>query len=67
MKVETSIKTILMCAALTLCSCTKKPITPAEDPQPAEVGFTAASQAALVKSDTQATTPLSELHQDFGV
>ena len=67
MKVETSIKTILMCAALTLCSCTKKPITPAEDPQPAQIGFTAASQAALVKSDTQATTPLSQFHQDFGV
>ena len=67
MKVETSIKTILMCAAFTLCSCTKKPITPAEDPQPAEIGFTAASQAAMVKSDTQATTSLSQFHQDFGV
>ena len=67
MKVETSIKTILMCAALTLCSCTKKPITPAEDSQPAPIGFTAASQAAMVKSDTRATTPLSQFHQDFGV
>lgn len=67
MKVETSIKTILLCAALALSACSKKTITPAEDPQPAEVGFTASSQAALVKSDTRANTPLSQFHQNFGV
>ena len=67
MKVETSIKTILMCAALALSACSKKTITPAEDPQPAEVGFTAASQAVEMKSGTKATTPLSQFHQDFGV
>ena len=56
-----------MCVALALSACTKKTITPAEDPQPAEVGFTAASQATLVKSDTKDTTPLSNIHPDFGV
>ncbi len=52
-----------MCALITLSSCTKKPHTPTEDPQPAEVGFTAASQAVL----TKAPTPLSQYHNDFGV
>jgi hypothetical protein len=65
MKFEIKTVTILMYAALAfaLGSCTKKTITPAEDPQPAEVGFTASSQASLVKS----AAPLSEFHPDFGV
>lgn len=54
-----------MCAALTLCSCTKKPITPAEDPQPAEVGFTASSQAVWVKSGETPTTSFP--YDNFGV
>ena len=51
-----------MCALIALSSCTKKTITPAEDPQPAEVGFTAASQAVWVKGGTN-TFP----YDDFGV
>ena len=61
MKIETTAATLLMCALITLSSCTKKPHTPTEDPQP--VGFTAMSQVAV----TKATTPLSQHHQDFGV
>ena len=58
-----------MFAALALSSCTKKPHTPAEDPQPAEVGFTAASQAVWVKGgeDNQITPQFSEIHDNFGV
>ncbi len=67
MRLETKTVTILMCVALALSACSKKTITPAVDPQPAEVGFTAASQATLVKSDTKDTTPLSNIHPDFGV
>ena len=67
MRLETKTVTILLCVALALSACSKKTITPAEDPQPAEVGFTAASQATLVKSDTKDTTPLSNIHPDFGV
>ena len=67
MRLETKTVTILMCVALALSACSKKTITPAEDPQPAEVGFTAASQATFVKSDTKDTTPLSNIHPDFGV
>lgn len=63
MKIETTAQTLLMCALITLSSCTKKPHTPTEDPQPAEVGFTAVSQAVL----TKAPTPLSQYHNDFGV
>ena len=61
MRLETTIATLLMLAALALGSCTKKTHTPADDPQP--VGFTAMSQVAV----TKATTPLSQYHQDFGV
>ena len=67
MRLETKTVSILLCAALALSACSKKTITPAVDPQPAEVGFTAASQATLVKSDTKDTTPLSNIHPDFGV
>ena len=53
MKLETRKVTLLLCTALAIAlgSCTKKTITPAPepDPQPAEVGFTAASQAVWVK------------------
>ena len=62
MKTETRTAILLLCAALTLGSCTKKTITPAEDPQPAEVGFTAASEAVWVKGGTD-----SFPHNDFGV
>ena len=64
MTLETRTVTLLLCAALaiTLGSCSKKTITPAEDPQPAEVGFTAASQAVWVKSGAN-TFP----YDDFGV
>jgi hypothetical protein len=66
MNVETRITIILMCAVFTLCSCTKKAITPAEDPQPAEVGFTATSQAVWVKSgETKSASDF--LHLSFGV
>ena len=61
MRLETKTVTILLCAALALGSCSKKTITPAEDPQPAEVGFTASSQAVWVKSTD------SFPHDDFGV
>ena len=55
-----------MCAVFTLCSCTKKAITPAEDPQPTEVGFTATSQAVWVKSgETKSASDF--LHSSFGV
>ena len=67
MKLEIKTVTILMYAALAfaLGSCTKKTITPA-DPQPAEVGFTAASQAVWVKSGE--TKPVSDFpHSSFGV
>ena len=67
MRLETKTVTILLCVALALSACSKKTITPAVDPQPAEVGFTAASHATLVKSDTKDTTPLSNIHPDFGV
>ena len=68
MKFEMKTVTILMCAALALVlgSCTKKTITPAEDPQPAEVGFTAASQAVWVKSgETKSASDFP--HPSFGV
>ena len=69
MKTETRTAILLLCAALTLGSCTKKTITPAEDPQPAEVGFTAASQAVWVKSGDDTTTQpkFSDIHDNFGV
>ena len=68
MKLEMKTVTLLLlCAALLMGSCTKKTITPAEDPQPAEVGFTATSQDVEVKSATKATTPLAQHHPDFGV
>ena len=65
MRLETKIATLLMLAALALSSCTKKTITPAPepDPQPAEVGFTAASQAVWVKSADAEEFP----YDDFGV
>lgn len=59
MRLEIKTAILLMCAALALSSCNKKPHTPAEDPHPAEVGFTALSQIP-----TKATTPLTT---DFGV
>ena len=66
MNLEIRIVTILMCAALTLGSCTKKTITPDEDPQPVEVGFTAASQAVWVKSgETKSASDFP--HSSFGV
>ena len=64
MNVETRITIILMCAVFTLFSCTKKAITPAEDPQPSVVDFRASSQAVWVKS---ASTTFSDYHSDFGV
>ena len=70
MKFEIKTVTILMYAALAfaLGSCTKKTITPAEDPQPAEVGFTASSQAVWVKSgETPQTPQFSDLYDRFGV
>ena len=71
MRLETKIATLLMLAALALVmgSCTKKTITPAEDPQPAEVGFTAASQAVWVKGGDDTTTQpkFSDIHDNFGV
>lgn len=48
-----------------LCGCNKKPHTPAEDPQPAEVGFTAASQAVWVKGGDETTTPTFS-YDNFG-
>ena len=65
MRLETKIATLLMLAALALSSCTKKTITPAEDPQPAEVGFTAASQAVWVKGGETPTTSFP--YDNFGV
>ena len=62
MRLETKTVTILMCVALALSACSKKTITPAADPQPAEVGFTAASQAVWVKGGAD-----SFPHDDFGV
>lgn len=69
MRLETKTVTILMCTALAfaLGSCTKKTITPAEDPQPAEVGFTAASQAVWVKGGGSPTETPVFPHDDFGV
>lgn len=66
MKTETRIITLLLGAFLTLGSCTKKTITPAEDPQPAEVGFTASSQAVWVKGgETKSASDFP--HSSFGV
>lgn len=67
MKFEIKTVTILMYAALALAlgSCTKKTITPAEDPQPAEVGFTASSQAVWVKGETDLKTTFP--YTNFGV
>lgn len=67
MKLETKIAYLILCLALPLTTACKKTPIPAEDPQPAEIGFTAASQAVEMKSGTKATTPLSQFHQDFGV
>lgn len=67
MKFEIKTVTILMYVALALAlgSCTKKTITPAEDPQPAEVGFTASSQAVWVKGGETPTTSFP--YDNFGV
>ena len=67
MTLETRTVTLLLCAALaiTLGSCSKKTITPAEDPQPAEVGFTASSQAVWVKGGETPTTSFP--YDNFGV
>ena len=66
MRLETKTVTILMCVALALSACSKKTITPAADPQPAEVGFTAASQAVWVKGgETKSATDFP--HSSFGV
>ena len=65
MRLETKTVTILLCAALALSACTKKTITPAEDPQPAEVGFTASSQAVWVKGGETPTTSFP--YDNFGV
>lgn len=67
MKFEIKTVTILMYSALALAlgSCTKKTITPAEDPQPAEVGFTASSQAVWVKGGETPTTSFP--YDNFGV
>ena len=65
MKTETRTAILLLCAALSLGSCTKKTITPAEDPQPAEVGFTASSQAVWVKGGTDSKTTFP--YTNFGV
>ena len=65
MKIETTAATLLMCALITLSPCTKKPHTPTEEPQPAEVGFTAASQAVWVKGETDPKTTFP--YTDFGV
>ena len=66
MRLETKTVTILMCVALALSACSKKTITPAVDPQPAEVGFTAASQAVWVKGgETKSATDFP--HSSFGV
>lgn len=65
MKIETTAKTLLMCALIALSSCTKKPHTPTEEPQPVEVGFTAASQAVWVKGETDPKTTFP--YTDFGV
>ena len=65
MRLETKTVTILMCVALALSACSKKTITPAEDPQPAEVGFTAASQAVWVKGGETPTTSFP--YDNFGV
>ena len=68
MRLETKIAILLMLAALAMSSCTKKTITPAEDPQPAEVGFTAASQAVWVKGgdETPQTPQFSDLYDVNG-
>ena len=55
----------MLCLALPLTTACKKTPISAEDPQPAEIGFTAASQAAWVKSG-ETSTP-SFPHDDFGV
>lgn len=65
MRLETKTVTILMCVALALSACSKKTITPAVDPQPAEVGFTAASQAVWVKGGETPTTSFP--YNNFGV
>ena len=66
MRLEIKTAILLMCAALALSSCNKKPHTPAEDPQPVEVGFTATTQAVWVKADDTPTTATFP-HNDFGV
>ena len=65
MKLETKIASLILCLALPLTTACKKTPIPAEDPQPAEIGFTAASQAVWVKSG-ETSTP-SFPHDDFGV
>ena len=65
MRLEIKTVTILMCVALALSACSKKTITPAVDPQPAEVGFTAASQAVWVKGGETPTTSFP--YDNFGV
>ena len=65
MRLETKTVSILLCAALALSACSKKTITPAEDPQPAEVGFTASSQAVWVKGGETPTTSFP--YDNFGV
>lgn len=67
MRLETKIACLMLCIALPLITACKKTPIPAEDPQPAEVGFIAMSQFVEMKSGTKATTPLSQFHEDFGV
>lgn len=66
MKLETKIAYLILCLALPLTTACKKTPIPAEDPQPAEIGFTAASQAVWVKGGSTAETPEFP-HDDFGV
>lgn len=62
----TRIVIISLCAALALSSCSKKHHTPDQDSQKTPLSFTASSNGATVKADSDQDW-LSNYHNDFGV
>lgn len=67
MKNVTKIVIMALCAALTLSSCKKNRYTPEEEDHLVPLGFTAVSQATMVKSEDGEVDYLSNYHSDFGV
>lgn len=64
MKNVTKIVILFLFATLTLSSCTRKQLTPDIPDEKVPIGFSAQSQNAMVKSETETGIPLSV---DFGV